>query len=1121
MKRIQILGVPTLLICIFWAAQASPIRNLPQTLVQPDGSVVHCFTSGDEFNHWLHDKDNYTIVQDPATGYFVYALLENGKLTPSRYVFGKVDPSSVGLSRGVRISPEEMTRRKNQAMNGISGVHVKAPTSGILNNIAIFIRFANESKSVFSDSIVWFDRMFNSSVAGANSMYNYYTEASYGQISILTTFYPSAHGDSVLSYQDTHVRNYYKKYSVTNPIGYETDSAYNFREQTLLKNAVDAVSSQIPQQLNIDANGDGYVDNICFIVSGNVEAWADLLWPHMSWLWSQTAVINGKTVGAYNFQLHDYLQTYAVGVLCHEMFHSLGAPDLYHYSSDGLEPVSSWDIMESDPNPPPHMCAYMKYKYGGWINSIPTAPAMGTYTLSPLLSAANNGYKIPSPYSTAEYFVVEYRRRRGTFESSLPGEGLLVYRINTNYTGNAGGPPDEVYVYRPGGTKTTNGNPAQAPYSSNSGRVLLTDVTSPSSFLTDGSPGGMTLTNVGFLGDSINFTLSRMKIILSTSSIDFGNVAINTNYTAPIRIDNISSSDLRLYSVNNKSVPYTLLDAPSFPAFIAPGNMLELNVSFHPTISGVAIDTIFIWSDDTLNSLIKIALSGSGISTIAPAQAGVMYATTDTQPGGELYRINPLTGDALPGGPMGVPEIRSLTIRPSTRDLYGITTTSASTSLYRIGTDSGTAVHAGTIKLGNIGAIAFSSGDTLFAGTTSGQLYRVNLATGVATFVGGVLSGLSYNGLSFSPTSGKLWACISDRRTVYKVNPTNGVVSYVGSTGLPGLNLSLSFNHSGILYALIGNVSTGVQYLAILDTVNASGTLLNPNPLGVGNLLSIAMRTDSAGNSLIEKRFEISNGWNMLSIPTNLRFCPKDLLFPTSISAAYAYEGIYVARDTLERGKGYWLRFKSAQTSFIFGEPRTADTLNLDRDWNIIGSLSEPVAVSAITSDPPGLVTSRFYGYNGRFFDTDTILPGKAYWVKLQEAGDLILSSSSKYLSAAKILIIPTSEQPPPPPDEASSPMMAIPREYSLGQAYPSPFNPRTTILYQLPVDSKVSLKIYNLLGQVVAVLSDETQQAGFRSATWTATAVASGIYFYRLEAVSLTEPGRIFTQVKKAVLVK
>ena len=47
--------------------------------------------------------------------------------------------------------------------------------------------------------------------------------------------------------------------------------------------------------------------------------------------------------------------------------------------------------------------------------------------------------------------MLEFRKKTGTFESSVPGSGMLIYRINPAYDGNADGPPDEVYLFRPGG----------------------------------------------------------------------------------------------------------------------------------------------------------------------------------------------------------------------------------------------------------------------------------------------------------------------------------------------------------------------------------------------------------------------------------------------------------------------------------------------------------------------------------------------------------------------------------------------------------------------------------------------------------------------------------------------
>ncbi|MDI6779007.1 MAG: FlgD immunoglobulin-like domain containing protein [Bacteroidota bacterium] len=104
--------------------------------------------------------------------------------------------------------------------------------------------------------------------------------------------------------------------------------------------------------------------------------------------------------------------------------------------------------------------------------------------------------------------------------------------------------------------------------------------------------------------------------------------------------------------------------------------------------------------------------------------------------------------------------------------------------------------------------------------------------------------------------------------------------------------------------------------------------------------------------------------------------------------------------------------------------------------------------------------------------------------------------------------------------------ILETPKIYFLSQNYPNPFNPNTIVKYQLPVGSKVTLKIYNMLGQEVKTLVDEVQEAGYQFIEWNSTnnsgnTVASGIYFYRLEAKSVTDPSKTFTQVRKMLLLQ
>jgi hypothetical protein len=88
------------------------------------------------------------------------------------------------------------------------------------------------------------------------------------------------------------------------------------------------------------------------------------------------------------------------------------------------------------------------------------------------------------------------------------------------------------------------------------------------------------------------------------------------------------------------------------------------------------------------------------------------------------------------------------------------------------------------------------------------------------------------------------------------------------------------------------------------------------------------------------------------------------------------------------------------------------------------------------------------------------------------------------------------------------------PTQYSLEQNYPNPFNPSTMIRYTLPVSGRVAVRVYNILGQVVATLVDGTQNAGTYDVSFSASALSSGVYFYRIESGS-------FEAVKKMMLLK
>jgi hypothetical protein len=105
------------------------------------------------------------------------------------------------------------------------------------------------------------------------------------------------------------------------------------------------------------------------------------------------------------------------------------------------------------------------------------------------------------------------------------------------------------------------------------------------------------------------------------------------------------------------------------------------------------------------------------------------------------------------------------------------------------------------------------------------------------------------------------------------------------------------------------------------------------------------------------------------------------------------------------------------------------------------------------------------------------------------------------------------------PVDVGEKPNDILPKEFSLSQNRPNPFNPSTVIDFALPTRSNVSINIFNVLGQKVRTLVDREFDAGYHKETWNGktengTSAASGIYFYKIDAGD-------YTDTKKMIMLK
>jgi M6 family metalloprotease-like protein len=498
------------------------LENVPYKLTQPDGEVLNVFITGDEFFRRVHDSEGYSIVMGNG-GWYYYALYDPvaDDLIPSQFVVTASRNTVLPMAKGLGISREKyMEKRrafyepagvdisgasKNSTLRNLANSNVKGTQQ--MNNIVICIGFSDTERMTHTYPYV--DGLFNANPN--NNMRDYFSTMSYEKLDIVSHFHPAAEEDGITLrfYRSPQPRNYYKVWSPNNPIGYTTDQQRYTREQTLLRDAISWMNMvhPVPQHLNLDIDNNDYCDFITFVVQGDVEGWSDLLWPHAGWLQLFSVTINGKLVREYNFELDGSNWYFNVGVLAHEGYHVLGAPDLYHYNSieDSIygylgQAVGAYDIMESTFSKPQSMSAYMKHRYGNWIPELPMATINKTYEVYPFYTHDGTDpekpviHRIPMTGINFQYSVVEYRKRTGTnYDAGLPNEGLMIYRINSTMGGNAGfnlGFVDEVFLYRPGsiqsGSFYTNGNLNQAPFNTANGRTEFNSTTDPKPYRSHG-----------------------------------------------------------------------------------------------------------------------------------------------------------------------------------------------------------------------------------------------------------------------------------------------------------------------------------------------------------------------------------------------------------------------------------------------------------------------------------------------------------------------------------------------------------------------------------------------------------------------------------------------------------
>jgi hypothetical protein len=209
-------------------------------------------------------------------------------------------------------------------------------------------------------------------------------------------------------------------------------------------------------------------------------------------------------------------------------------------------------------------------------------------------------------------------------------------------------------------------------------------------------------------------------------------------------------------------------------------------------------------------------------------------------------------------------------------------------------------------------------------------------------------------------------------------------------------------------------------------------------------------------------------------------------------------------------------------------DPNSAEWFKNRKPITSPASAAPAESVITHTENAGGRVWRQTTNYDGLTFKLDIMLANlwnsqfgdmnfdssKTYWGVEYQLGYYPRSDSFVTVRTKKFIVDMATGNITSFTGVSQEPGATAPSVFTLAQNYPNPFNPTTVVSYQLPVASIVRLAVYDLLGREVAVLVKGSQEPGVHSATWNAHGMASGVYYYRLEA------GDNF-EMKKMVLVK
>ncbi|MEZ4387612.1 MAG: M6 family metalloprotease domain-containing protein [Candidatus Krumholzibacteriia bacterium] len=413
-------GACAALLVLSAAAFGSPVSGLRADLEQPDGSAVAVRVWGDEYHQRIEDLQGFTLIRDPRDGRICYAeLAADGMLVSTGVVAG--DPVPARLVRGLDLAPDRLAAKVEAAREAAGQprphpdkVDYPIPAvTGEVRGIALLVDFSDEPGTIpVADLDPFLNGIGYTGNGNNGSIRDYYRDVSGGRLDL-------THAAPTYYYRAAHPKYWYE----------DPNQSPGWRARLLVEEALQDLERRGFDFSEYDANGDGYVDLVsCFYAGYPSWGWGTGLWPQAG-----EGGYHADGVIARLWQITPLKNTLVISTAAHEIGHALCQwPDLYDTGGESFG-VGLYCLMSApaDYTNPVQPCGPLKL-FSGWTETVALDGVMAQLEAP---ATGNRVFTVAHPSVTNELYVIENRQRSGR-DVDLPDAGLAVWHVDWRGSNN-------------------------------------------------------------------------------------------------------------------------------------------------------------------------------------------------------------------------------------------------------------------------------------------------------------------------------------------------------------------------------------------------------------------------------------------------------------------------------------------------------------------------------------------------------------------------------------------------------------------------------------------------------------------------------------------------------------